>query len=48
MLQFPKMVSVTEQLGNENMGFVNMCVVLIQQSGRCDDDVDLDDFFSSS
>lgn len=36
------MVLVTDQLGNGSLGFVNMCLVLIQQSGRADDNVDLD------
>lgn len=33
---------VTDQLGNGSLGFVNMCLVLIQQSGRADDNADLD------
>lgn len=37
------MVLVTDQLGNGSLGFVvNMCLVLIQQSGRADDNADLD------
>lgn len=45
MLQFPKMVLVTDQLGNESLGFVNVCLGLIQQSRRSYGNVDLMIFF---
>lgn len=45
VLQFPKMALVTDQLGNGSLGFVNVCLGLIQQSRRSYGNVDLMIFF---